>query len=173
MVGRKPNPRRGIEGDTRKIGANKLKAKLASEPSTTKGLPPCPEHLTGKAREAWGFWSAELADMNLDRRPDAMMLEGACVAYQQATQADSILADEGPVCLHVTVDRETGHELRKLKAHPAVAISRSAWTQLRSFASEFGLSPVSRTRLSIEKKSDGQDLASLLSAPRTPRPAVQ
>jgi hypothetical protein len=27
----------------------------------------------------WRFWREELEAMDLDRRPDAMMLEGACV----------------------------------------------------------------------------------------------
>jgi P27 family predicted phage terminase small subunit len=84
-----------------------------------------------------------------------------------------ILEDEGPICKHVTLDPQTGNQMEKLKAHPAVAISRSAWAQVRSFCSEFGLSPVSRTRLSIEKKNDAEaDLMALLSAPRENRPAV-
>ena len=38
---------------------------------------------------------------------------------------------------------------------------------LKSFCSEFGLSPVSRTRLTIEKPADGEDeLIAILSQPR-------
>lgn len=96
-----------------------------------------------------------------------MALEGACVGYQQAVQADLIIEKEGPVCTHYTADPQTGGPLLKLKAHPAVAISRAAWTQVRAFCSEFGFSPVSRTRLTIEKQDDGEaDLMKLLGGPR-------
>jgi P27 family predicted phage terminase small subunit len=176
MRGRKPKPtsRQISEGDPRKKGKNKLAEKLAAEPTTTHGLPACPRHLKGRARSAWGFWATELADMNLDRRPDAMMLEGACVGYERAVQADLILMADGLVCKHITVDRETGQPLEKLKSHPAVAISRAAWGQVRAFCSEFGLSPVSRTRLAIDRKEKVEDLAAILSRPRPERPtAVQ
>jgi hypothetical protein len=49
----------------------------------------------------------------------------------------------------------------------------AAWVLLKAFCSEFGLSPVSRTRLAIEKPTTGEaDLVALLSQPRerrTPR----
>src|ERR1700732_1535001 len=93
MRGRKPKPigLKIVEGDTRKIGARKLKARIAGEPKATRGLPPCPPHLKGRAREAWEVWSEELAFMAIDRRPDAMMLEGACVAYETAVYAYEII----------------------------------------------------------------------------------
>jgi len=174
MAGRpKPTARQIAAGDPRKIGKRKLQERLENEPNATHGLPECPRHLKGRARAAWGFWAAELADMNLDRRPDAMMLEGACVGYQQAVQADEIIAAEGPVTVLDTVDPLTKSPMQKLKAHPAVAISRSAWSQVRAFCSEFGLSPVSRTRLAVERKDRTEDLAEILSRPREPRAIVQ
>lgn len=110
--------------------------------------------------------------MGLDRRPDAIMLEGACVGYDRAVQSDLIVADQGPVCIHETVDAQTGRAMQRLKAHPAVAISRAAWSQVRAFCSEFGLSPVSRTRLAIEKADQkGDDLMEMLSRPRAPKSA--
>ena len=174
--GRKPKSTAAqiAAGDPRKIGARKLKEKLANEPAATNGLPECPEHLTGRARDAWVFWAAELADMNLDRRPDGMMLEGACVAYQQAVQADAIISLDGPLFKDTAIDEESGEVVTlRVKAHPAVAISRSAWSQLRAFASEFGLSPVSRTRLAVDRKDDAGDLAKILMQPRAPRAVVQ
>lgn len=166
----KPLSRQIAEGDTRKRGVRKLKELASREPNAFRGLPSCPRHLKGRARAAWGFWRDELIAMNLDFRPDAMMLEGACVGYARAVQADLILASDGPVCIHETLDPQTGDRMQKLKAHPAVAISNSAWSQVRSFCSEFGLSPGSRTRLTIEKPDNGEkDLMEMLSAPREPR----
>jgi P27 family predicted phage terminase small subunit len=171
--GRKPKPtaRQIAEGDPRKKGKRKLEEKLAAEPNTTRGLPACPRHLKGRARAAWTFWVAELADMGLDRRPDAMMLEGACVNYSRAVQADLIVERDGPMVEESMIDEKSGERIvLKIKYHPAITVSNAAWRQVRAFCSEFGLSPVSRTRLTIEKKDDGlEDLAKILSQPRAPR----
>src|SRR5574337_2001247 len=93
MRGRKPKPitQHIAEGDPSKLGVNKLDERLAKQPKAARGLPICPRHLSGRARAAWNFWKAELEGMKLDCRPDAMMLEGACVNYARAVQADIIL----------------------------------------------------------------------------------
>jgi P27 family predicted phage terminase small subunit len=115
--------------------------------------------------------------MNLDRRPDGMMLEGACLNYGRAVEADLIVERDGLMVSEFGMVGEPGEAqeavLLRTKAHPAIAVSNAAWRQMRAFCSEFGLSPVSRTRLAIERKDEGQDLAAILSAPRAPRPIVQ
>jgi phage terminase small subunit len=79
MRGRKPKSAASqiAEGDPAKRGKHKLEARLESESKAVRGLPACPQHLKGTARKAWRFWAAELEGMNLDCRPDALMLEGA------------------------------------------------------------------------------------------------
>jgi phage terminase small subunit len=53
-------------------------------------------------------------------------------------------------------------------------VSNRAWTLVKSFCSEFGLSPVSRTRLAIEKPGvEEADLMAKLSQPHAPRTPVQ
>jgi P27 family predicted phage terminase small subunit len=175
MKGRKPKPTalQMAQGDPRKKGMGKLAEKLAAEPHPTRGLPGCPRYLKGRARSAWTFWAAELADMQIDRRPDAQMLQGACVNYAKAVQADLILEKDGLLVTETFVSPVTGEVLTtKIKRHPADLISNSAWRQVRAFCSEFGLSPVSRTRLSIVEAKDSaiDDLAKILSRPREPKP---
>lgn len=111
--------------------------------------------------------------MGLDRRPDAQMLEGACVNYARAVEADLIVAREGIMQDISKIDDESGEViLLKSQTHPAIRVSNAAWRQVRAFCSEFGLSPVSRTRLTIEKKdAAADDLAKLLMQPRAPKPA--
>ena len=69
------------------------------------------------------------------------------------------------------VDPETNKlVLAGLKPHPAVAQMNAAAMILRAFCSEFGLSPVSRTRPAVDKPTDGEDeLLDILSRPRGPR----
>lgn len=173
MRGRKPKPIAAqiAAGDPRKRGVHVLRKLQESQLKVAKGLPACPRHLTGRARAAWNMWAAELAAMDLDKRPDAQMLEGACVGYQQAVQADQIIAKEGMIVEDKAIKDGALIVLRR-KAHPAIAVSRSAWAQVRSFCSEFGLSPVSRQRLASEKPDhETEDLLALLSQPRQPRVA--
>jgi P27 family predicted phage terminase small subunit len=178
MRGRKPKPTATqiAAGDPRKIGKQKLQQRLLAEPAASTGLPNCPKHLKGRAKAAWKFWALELAIMSLDRRPDAMMLEGACMGYAHAVEADLALARDGMIVEESIVDKESGEVVvLKRKAHPAVSISRIAWNQVRAFAGEFGLSPVSRTRLTLELENTGTgsaDLATLLAGPRPPRKTV-
>jgi P27 family predicted phage terminase small subunit len=108
--------------------------------------------------------------MQQDHRPDAMMLEMGCVNYQRAVQADSLVAKEGII---VEEPIKYGEKVvLKRKHHPAIAISRAAWDKVRQFSGEFGLSPVSRARLAIEKQNTGEaDLAAILTQPRAPRVA--
>ena len=62
----------------------------------------------------------------------------------------------------------------KVKNHPAVAVANACWRNVRSFCSEFGLSPVSRTRLTLAKPDTSEaDLMEILSAPRVKREDVQ
>jgi P27 family predicted phage terminase small subunit len=173
MRGRKPKPlsQQVAEGDPRKIGQNLLAEKAAKVLKGDRGLPEPPSHLTGLAREQWFIWKLELEKMQKDFSADAVLLEGACVNYARAIEADEILKDgcdvEEPI-----FDRMTGDKIgTRLKNHPAVARSHACWKHVHMFCSELGLSPVSRERLRIEGGDTGEDdlLAKLLK-PREPRP---
>src|ERR1700680_3627359 len=112
MRGRKPKPleRQIIEGDPRMRGKGKLQQRLDAQVKARGGLPRCPTHLRGRARACWNLWKQELELMGLDCRPDAMMLEGACVNYARAVQADIQLARFGITVEEPVVDGE-GEEI--------------------------------------------------------------
>lgn len=98
------------------------------------------------------------------------MLEGACLNYSRAVQADLLVAAAGLLLEEPITDSEGDVVGTKYKANPAISISSNAWRNVRAFCSEFGLSPVSRTRLTIEKKDDAEnELLDLLSKPRAQR----
>jgi len=177
MRGRKPKPaaRHLAEGDPSHLGVRRLREQLDAEPKAARGLPSCPKHLGERARKAWKFWSEELEAMNLDRRPDAQMLEGACVSYEAAVKAYETIEQQGSVIAKKALDPETKRiVVIDVKPHPAVAQRNAAWVLVRAFCSEFGLSPASRTRLSIEKTDDyGQaELLEILTRPRVPKESV-
>jgi P27 family predicted phage terminase small subunit len=171
MRGRKPKPlaMRLAEGDARKVGVRKLKAQIAAEPKASRGLER-PAHLKGIAAATWAFWSEELESMNLDCRPDAPMLEGACVAYARAIAADELVDSRGLIVEQDIFDKTGSIVGSRSVPNQAIAISNAAWKNVKAFCSEFGLSPASRTRLTLEKRDETQEeLMELLSSPRKPR----
>ena len=173
MRGRKPKPlaRQIAEGDPRKKGKERLQEQLVSEPIASRGLPDPPAHLVGVAWDAWVFWKEELKAMNLDARPDAMMLEGACVNYARAVDADQIIGREGAVLDEpVFVQGVRISDIVRKRKHPAVTVSNAAWSQVKAFCCKFGLSPVSRARLTLDKPDHGDtELWALLTKPRLKR----
>lgn len=159
---RKPIGQQIAEGDPRKRGANKLQELHSLEVQATKGLPACPARLSGVAAEAWELFTSELEAMGQDAKPDAPALEGACRMFARAVQIDELIDT-----LKVTKRGMTA--LRRLHTS-----SKEAWECYLKFASQFGLSPVSRTRLTIEKKDDEEGkLRETLSRPRGADPAIQ
>jgi P27 family predicted phage terminase small subunit len=169
----KPTQTQINEGDPRKIGVKKLQEKLDAQPIAERGLPRCPSHLKGRARKAWNFWKEALEGMNLDAKPDAMMLEGACVNYARAVEADVAIGGQGLVSIVPIFSKKGEHVADKEIAHPLIMVSNKAWDGVKKFCTEFGLSPAARTRLTIEKKDDGEaELRDLLTKPRT-KEAVQ
>jgi P27 family predicted phage terminase small subunit len=158
------------EGDPRKRGARKLREALEGAPKPVQGFNECPNHLHGLTRATWDFLAGELSSMGLDFRPDGLALTGACTAYNRAIQADKIIHKEGLVVQEFAIDKTGVKVLLKTRPHPAVGISNSAWRQFRMFAAEFGLSPASRTGLTIDPnvatRQTEQRLDAMLSQPR-------
>ena len=161
-----------VEGDPRRLGKNKLQQKQAREPKATDGLPDCPAYLrkNPRARAAWNFWRAELQKMDLDRRPDMHMLEGAVIAYAETVACFEIVEKQGRVIPRRARDGAGNWVVVGMVAHPAVRQRNQALLIMRAFCSEFGVSPISRTRLAVEPPDDEEDdLFKLLSQPHTNR----
>ncbi len=102
--------------------------------------------------------------MKLDKRPDGPMLEGACQQFARAVQADLIVDKEGPIFTKMFVTEEGVAIPVDKKKHPAVEISNRSWLIVKAFCSEFGLTPVSRTRLTLDTSGKGGEEDELLKA---------
>ena len=73
--------------------------------------------------------------MSLDRRPDAQMLEGACVAYEAAIKSYETIEQQGSVIAKKALDPSTGKlVVVDVKPHPAVAQRNAAWLLVRASA---------------------------------------
>lgn len=103
----------------------------------------CPEWLPKAAKVEWRAVAPELHRLGLLTRIDRSALAAYCAAVARWHAAESDVAERG-----ILVERSDGSGLDR---NPALGVIRDAVDQLRKFASEFGLTPSSRSRLSGAK----------------------
>lgn len=133
----KPSSLKKLEGTYRpdRAPANEV------QPEKAKSIA-CPPSIAGDddAKRLWEDLAPRLDRLGLFTELDTPALEGLCMAYSKATQADRAVKEYG-----VVTKSEFG-----IRGNPAVAMSRSAWAEVRRFAAEFGMSPQARTRVEAE-----------------------
>lgn len=90
----------------------------------------------------WEMLAPQLEELGLLTQVDGGALESACVNYARAVDADAIVKKKGLV-----IKTPFGP-----KTNPAISISLKSWNAFRMFATEFGLTPASRSRLNAPAK---------------------
>ena len=167
-------------GDPSHKGRATMKQQLESpvlNPSTGYGPPP--EDLNETGRDLWTMLTAELTLMKQNKKPDFGALHGACRCYGEAVRADRLVDLHGMLIESKRFNEDTGElEVMDLKPNPAVSISLKYWALYARFCAEFGLTPVSRTRLANHsdggesQKAMAEELQAILSRPRQRGPSV-
>ena len=94
------------------------------------GLPKCPFTRGTIAANKWHEVVAGLSRLGII---DGSHVEGLCHAYQQAKDADAIIAEQG-----IVIDG---------RKNPACTVSADAWAKVRAFGNDLGLNHLSRQRL--------------------------
>lgn len=137
MRGRKPKPvaLRVIEG-------NRGKRRLPRTPEPPAAAPDAPDHLDEAARAEWGRIVAELMAVGLVTRPDRAALAAYCVTYSRWVKAERRIQETAEL-----VRTPNG----SLQQSPWVSIANRSLELMYKFLTEFGLTPVSRVRLSAKE----------------------
>lgn len=148
MRGRKPKPThlRVLEGNPGHRPINRR------EPKPTPVAPKPPSWLDREAKREWKRIAPELERLGLLTKVDGAALAGYCQAYARWRAAEEIIKREG-----LTVTTESGYVM----PHPAVKIAEKSMQLLRAFATEFGLTPSSRARMTLPKVEE-DDLDAIL-----------
>lgn len=143
-VGRKPKPSalRELAGNVGHRPINKNEPKFS-------GTPTCPRHLDDEAKKEWKRISKELTSMGLLTSVDRAALAAYCAAYSRWASAEEQIQKFGLVIK----SPKSGYPV----PNPYVGIANTALDLMRKFASEFGMTPASRTRLSVEPPKGSQD----------------
>lgn len=133
------------------LEGNRGRRPITPEPEPPKGAPKMPQGMPERAKTLWKRLVFELDALNLITVVDGAALEGAVVAYAHATKADRaverIQGDISKAERSGAGSEKLQHLYYRLSMQNAA--SKKAWTQYRSFCVEFGLTPSSRTRLTV------------------------
>lgn len=129
----KPTALRILEGNPSKRPLN------PNEPKPPVGIPDCPGHLDQFAKAEWKRIAPILDRLGLLTIVDGAALAAYCQTYSRWAKAEREIKKHG-----IVMETENGTVRR-----PEVSIAREALHQMRAFAMEFGLTPASRSRVSI------------------------
>lgn len=138
----KPTHLRLLQGNLSKRPINK------KEPKPRAAAPTPPSFLKKEALEEWNRLAPELEGMGLLTIVDGTALAAYCQVYHRWLQAERKINREGMVL---------NAKSRYSQAHPAMAIAQKSLQLMKAFAAEFGLTPASRTRISVSQKPESTD----------------
>ncbi|MDZ4735887.1 MAG: phage terminase small subunit P27 family [Rhodospirillaceae bacterium] len=136
MRGRKPKPTRlkVINGNPGKRSLNHL------EPRPLANVPECPAELSPAAQTEWQRIVSELADLKMLTNLDRVALATYCEAYSLWVESISAIRKYGTM-----VKSPSGYPMQS----PYLAIANKQAEIMMRIASEFGLTPASRSRIAV------------------------
>lgn len=144
---KKPTALRVIEGNP---GHRKLNKR---EPKPAPIRPTRPGWLLPEAKREWTRLAPELERLGLLTHLDRATFAAYCQAWAWVRRYEEIVAKEGMVI--------PGHRGVPRK-HPLLSALNAATAAVRALGCEFGLTPVSRSRISLPTATDGDDWGNLL-----------
>jgi P27 family predicted phage terminase small subunit len=118
------------------------------EPQPEKKAPSCPKHVQGDKRKVWRWVSKELKAMGILTRVDGLMLEGLCSQIVTFRKAQSELDKPDSALLYKSP--KSGWA----SPNPFIQIRDTAWRNIQSICTEYGMSAASRTRIRVEKPEE-------------------
>lgn len=115
----------------------------------------CPAYLVDipAAAKAWRTLAPLIDDLWGYSKLDELALASLCLAFSTMVECAESIAKDGAL----VVDSRGG-----VKRNPALLAWRDASSQVRSWASEFGLSPAARSVIPADKPDDSGDLAAVV-----------
>lgn len=143
----KPTRLRLIEGNPSKRPLNR------NEPKPRPVPPPCPRWLNQEAKREWRRIVPELDVLGLLTVVDRAALAGYCQAYARWRQAEEAIEKYGMIG-----KTESGY----VQQLPHVSIAQKSLQILKGFAQEFGLTPSSRSRMSVAEPEPDDEMEELV-----------
>ena len=148
MKGRKSRPTKLkiLEGEPNKNRINK------HEPQVT-GIPYCPRYLNGEARAEWYRICPILKGMGLLAKSDRALIANYCQAYGRMVKYEKLINEKGE--LYKT-------QQGNITTSPAYWVLNTERAMVHKFSVELGLTPASRSRISVNASGSEDPLDKLL-----------
>jgi P27 family predicted phage terminase small subunit len=121
-------------------------------------LPDPPDHLGAEAREEWGRVATDLHAVGLLTKIDRAILAEYCVSYGRWVIAERIIAADAvrdPAGAGLLATTSNGTKVQS----PAVGIARRAMHDVARYATELGMTPSARSRVTAVPPPDPDDPA--------------
>lgn len=148
-VGRKPKP-----SNVHKLHGNPGgRARKGNEPKPEIRIPDPPDHLSDEARREWDRVAPDLEQLGILSEIDRTAFAAYCQVYGRWVKAEEQLARYGEI-----VKSPNGYPVQS----PYLGIANTALKFIRDFATEFGMTPSSRTRVSASPRGNVGPLAEFL-----------
>jgi P27 family predicted phage terminase small subunit len=119
-----------------------------NEPKPVPIAPPCPAHLDSRAKKEWKRITPELEHLGLLTRIDMAALAAYCQAYSRWIEAEKMIRKHG-----MLVKNQKGYPV----VSPYMAIINKSLEQMKSYLTEFGLTPASRSRIDVKPPAEDID----------------
>ena len=119
------------------------------EPEPEKGSPAMPEDFTDAEAVVWNRLTATLEGMQVVSQADWPELIRYCRQWVRWETCEAVIRREGMVY------EVSGRNGKLIKLRPEVAEAGRLDASLKAIEMQFGLTPASRSRLSIEKPAPG------------------
>jgi P27 family predicted phage terminase small subunit len=149
MAGRRPKPSnlRLLQGNPGKRALN------ANEPKPAQVAPNPPEHLSETALKEWSRMSEQLLRLGLLTVADRAAFAAYCTIYARWVDAEESLKKTGPV-----VRAPSGFPILS----PYYTVANQSLQQMRAYLIEFGLTPASRSRISVGQNESNDPMEDFL-----------
>ena len=130
------------------IEGNPGKRPIKTSPQPKVGKVTCPEWLSPQAKAEWKRVAPELEQMGVVTSLDRAALAGYCSNYAAWVEATTFIQQNGE---HYVTSKGM------LRRWPQADTAKQAEQAMRGFASEIGLTPTARARLSVEPVEREED----------------
>lgn len=120
-------------------------------PIVDPGAPKSPSWLPVEAREYFGVLKERLDGINLSSRTNTEMMALAALRLSEIDALNEIIDKDGPVYKSTKLDKDGEPVTELIKSNPAVSQRSEAMRHLQSLLAEFGLSPASVGKVSVDK----------------------
>ena len=139
MAGRKPKPTK-----LHILNGNPSRKKLdTNEPTPDIVIPNCPNHLSELGKLEWYRITKEFKKLGLISEIDMAGVASYCQLYGRWVELENAINEEDNIIAG--------------RINPKIVESRLTLQQLRSYLTEFGMTPSARARLSINLQSGETD----------------